>query len=102
MKTSSKEGIEDYFNITNKQKMLCSVSFIHTYHSLPETLMRCLMMVITKIPINMMDLSNWKYNYFELVGVFTMVHDCGVSQFPQLYDKSIKIKNVTSSICVKL
>ena len=44
----------------------------------------------------------WKVQFFNSADVSMLVHGCGVSQYPQFYDRIKKISNVTTSICGNL
>ena len=44
-----------------------------------------------KNTIKRMHLAGWKDNYFSSAGISITGHGCGISQFSQFYDKSIKI-----------
>ena len=44
----------------------------------------------------------WKVQFFKSADVMLLGHGCGVSQYPQFYNRIIKKSNVTTSICGKL
>ena len=48
-----------------------------------------------------MQKLGWKAQLFKFADVLMLGHGCGVSQYPQFYDR-IKKTNVTTSICGKL
>ena len=55
-----------------------------------------------KITIQNMHKLGWKAKVFKYADVLMLGHGCGVSQYPQFYDRIKKISNVTTSICGKL
>ena len=58
--------------------------------------------VTYKTTIENMHNPGWKAQLFKTADVSMLGYGCDVSQYPQFYDRTIKISNVTTSICGKL
>ena len=101
MISTDKEEVEGPFNLKTHRNNTIHTFFYSNISEFAGNSEGIINKGTYKTTIQNMNKLVWKAKCFMYADVLMLGHGCGVSQYPQFYDR-IKKSNVTTSICGKL
>ena len=103
MTYSDKDYVEGSFNLKKSRSNNMHTFFYCNMSEFAGNLEGILDEGTYKTTIHNIHKLGWKAQFFKSADVLMLGHCCGVSQYPQFYDRiKIYISNVTMSICGNL
>ena len=97
--TYDKEDFYGYLNFKTSRHYIMYTLFYSDISEFAGDLKGMLDEGTCKTSIRNMHKIGWKESYFNSSDVSMLGHSCGVWQYPQFYDRTKNISNVTTSIC---